>query len=123
MTGSLLSRLQSLTEPDRKIDAETALANGWTTKIYEGKLCWRGPGRLAWEPEPPRYTESLDAVLTLVPDGMLMTMTIRGMETAASVRTGSVLNPATREWEGYSKANPAIALLVALEKVKEESQS
>ena len=67
---SLLSRLQSLTAPDREVDAEIALKAGWTKRYSAVGDCviWRDADANT-SLTPPRYTESLDAALTLVPNG------------------------------------------------------
>lgn len=65
----LLSRLSAATGPSRELDAEIALANGWRhdhAMAYGGEF-WQNPtGQIC--PQPPRYTESIDAALTLVPE-------------------------------------------------------
>lgn len=119
MTDSLLSRLQSLTEPSREIDAEIALATfpwlkdcprddrdgdpGWITK--DGRTY------------APRYTESLDAALTLVPQ-----MSVWCLEQTAFVG-GFTFEIWLRE-RGSAGHGPtaAIALLIAIMKAKEESK-
>src|SRR5579872_4020269 len=61
--NDLISRLSAATGPSRELDAEIALANEWL----------RGNAYDAWyDPQGnitslPRYTESIDAALTLVP--------------------------------------------------------
>jgi hypothetical protein len=68
--SDLLSRLSAATGPSRELDAEFALANGWLHCTHPtGNHYWKSP-RSQICPQPPRYTESIDAVLTLVPEGM-----------------------------------------------------
>lgn len=120
MTSSLLSRLQSLTGPDREIDAEIALAFGWThTKLpRDGRAYWRKPGVTDWWDRvsngPPRYTASIDAALMLLPD-----------ETPWQMQTSPNGSFNAYVWDvpGESNATPAIALCIAFEKAKEESKN
>lgn len=69
---ALIARVETATGPDLELDAEIALASGWRLKFVEGRGCWRH-GDYSWTVEsggtPPAYTRSLDAALTLVPEG------------------------------------------------------
>ena len=69
---SLLHRLQSLTGPDREVDAEIGRGLGVEPKrknIYKrGHYLGGKPVLLRVEEEWPRYTESLDAVEPLLAD-------------------------------------------------------
>jgi hypothetical protein len=125
---SLLSRLETATEGSRELDAEidAALRIGkpglpdWARTNFP---TWRarpdgrvecahgdGTGSLHWESQP--FTRSVDAALSLVPEGLMVSMTIGHGQAVANVKTGSILNPETREWPGYAKT-PALALVVA----------
>lgn len=111
MTDSLLSRLQALTEPSRKIDAEIALANGWINaplcedSIYQ----WRKP-KGGWFVDVPHYTGSLDATLTLW-DGCVWSVSRFSDAYQATVSVHSAHGP-----------TPAIALLIAIRMAQEESK-
>ena len=118
----LLFRLSVATASSRKLDAEIALANGWIAPSVQDKMsfysdasnCWRGPvGQI--EVEPPRYTESIDAALTLVPEGCTWEITT-GFE--ARVWPNKTAWPCC----GGSESTPAIALVIACLKAKEESK-
>lgn len=79
MTPNLISRLESAPEGNRELDAEIALRcfpesytrktpdsdtrNGWVTGVLNGK-----PFASV---EAPRYTTSLDAAMSLVPEGFV----------------------------------------------------
>ncbi len=65
----LADRVERLTGPDWEVDAEIALASGWLTFNLEGfGVRWqRGHGTV--ERSHPFYTASLDAAMTLVPEG------------------------------------------------------
>lgn len=120
MTSSLLSRLQSLTEASREIDAEIAEGNGWHELSHD---LWRkgeyGDDDIQMTREPPRYTESLDAALMLLPAGcedwVVARDSARGLGYYASIEAGDM-------GMAHLGANPAIALLIAIMKAKEESK-
>jgi hypothetical protein len=64
----LIKRLEALEAPCRECDAEIALAKGWT----QFKPNWYRPPDLDIHhhfSELPRYTASIDAAMTLVPEG------------------------------------------------------
>ncbi len=130
----LISRLQSATGPSRELDAEIALANGWTHQKLkpengrggDSRPYWRKPSETKYyireEQGPPRYTESIDAALADVPKGLLVAITIWLGTTVVRLRTGTILDPATKEWEGSSRTTPAIAIRIAIERAKEDSK-
>lgn len=109
-----LSRLQALTGPDREVDAEIALENGWTRTEFGN---WQSPSGGYWS-GPPRYTESLDAALTLVPDGA-------SWELGTYITTGAYRSYVLTDEQGFSGYGhtPAITLLIAIRKAKEEAKS
>lgn len=113
MTNSLLSRLQALTGPDREIDAEIALANGWRRAPFPrvGESWYSPKGMI--QPAPPRYTENLDAAKSLLSD-----------DDAWQVGTHPSGGFQAYVWdiEGRSNASAAIALCIAWQKAKEESK-
>lgn len=75
MTPGLIERLTEAQGPDRELDAEIALLVGYrrkgaksTSGISDGYV-WAEPGeQFSYGTRPPRYTESIDAALTLLPD-------------------------------------------------------
>ena len=106
--NDLISRLSAATGPSRKLDGEISETVKWTRSYYYQ--------------EPPRYTESIDAALTLMPEGY--GFMIRYHETAAGMRAicsllGSNGDPDT--WD-VKAITPAIALVIACLKAKEESK-
>ena len=73
---ALLARVLEGTGPDEKIDGQLALLKGYTYEKHKGDkfAWWRRPngwriGTYGNENRPPPYTASLDAALTLVPEG------------------------------------------------------
>lgn len=120
----LIARLAAATEPSRELDGLIfrAVNTGtpdadWCAFDLEDEsdaIIWYrrdANDTIAWE-APPNYTASIDAALTLVPEGLLRSLIIYADRAHAFIRTGSVLNPATKEWTGYA-ATPAIALCIA----------
>jgi hypothetical protein len=78
--SELIERVENASGPDRLIDGDIALAVGWEGESRYTSQKWSNtfPGcREHWryDREPfdnwkvPRYTESIDAALTLLPDG------------------------------------------------------
>jgi hypothetical protein len=61
--AGLIAKLEKAEGPSRELDALIALASGWT--VHHGDN-WIGPhGQIV----VPAYTASLDAAMTLVPEG------------------------------------------------------
>lgn len=61
---NLAERAEAATGPDRELEADIALTQGWTECAGDN---WIGPhGEIA----VPAYTSSLDAAMQLVPEGM-----------------------------------------------------
>lgn len=102
---SLLRRLQEATGPDRALDAEINLA------VFSQVAL----------PEPPAYTASLDAAMTLIPTGYIareMNMrdgTLRHFPNSAIVVPENANDVAWTKPKGVgvSPANLAIALSIA----------
>lgn len=69
----LIKRLEAATGPSRELDQEICLALGWTFQKMKGdrRPYFRKPGDTEFyqRSEPPDYTSSIDAALTLVPEG------------------------------------------------------
>lgn len=68
----LITRLQAAEGPSRELDAEIALMRGWTAfSDY-----WLSPSGRQRQFHPPSFTSSIDAALTLVPEGFGCTLHI-----------------------------------------------
>ncbi len=131
MTEELIARLQKATGPDRELDVAVYIASGefdreqksWLA-CRDGLHALRGPDPLDPTPEEnagaskrlcPHYTASIDAALTLVPAGVELAITslmLRPGGAVASLRTGSIINPETKEWAAHAATMP-IALCIA----------
>ncbi len=68
---TLITQLENLKGPSREVDAEIAKAMGWKSFTWEfaGRcgLTWYAPLNSVGRPQPPNYTGSIDAALTLMP--------------------------------------------------------
>src|SRR5712671_7711959 len=99
----LLSLLQAATGPSRELDAEIALANGWTRLSHD---LWRNGDDV--EEDPPLYTASIDDALTLVPEGA-------DFQTGSAKLIGrfwaSIIMPKMEH--KATAATPAIAIVIA----------
>jgi hypothetical protein len=120
---SLLSRLGALTGPDREVDAEIALACGWTKGRWRtGIDDWRSPsGQIC--PQPPRYTESLDAIEPLAAE--FYYLFAKGKTRPDEPLYGvQLMRPDDKHWVIAEAEHdlPSVALLIAIMKAKEESK-
>ena len=63
---SLIERVEKASGPDRELDEAIAFIAGWRMR----NAIWAAPGeKFSCGSFPPRYTASLDAVMTLKQDG------------------------------------------------------
>lgn len=69
----LAARCEAAEGPDRELDLSIALACGVAfkqrPKYRRGHYIGSKPVQTGWKPDPLRYTASLDAAMTLVPEG------------------------------------------------------
>lgn len=125
----LIAALETATGPDAALDGEIALTQGYTFERRSGHRneWWYTPDgrRVAFhwhDNKPPRYTESVDAAITLVPENAhhtIITQLKDGRGTAHIVMAvldgryegGKRLMRCPPEPE--RRANPAIALCIA----------
>ncbi len=116
MTDStdLIARLEAAEGPDRGLDAEIARLKGYEVhdKLWVRVTSYDGHEKGALSPLP-HYTASIDAALTLVPEGwgwsFGQTPTDEGVEYHAQVN-----------WEPIvAGGTPAIALCIAALKARE----
>lgn len=93
----LIARLEKATAPDRGLDRDIAFSFGWDPDGIQ---------------EPPAYTASIDAAMTLVPAGMHWQLNSAGAPNSAwqAAVCRSDLEPQVECW-AYS--SPAIALCIA----------
>jgi hypothetical protein len=124
----LIKRLKEATKGSRELDAEIALAVGWTFEKWaegrERKPYWRAPGETKYFNRfgfPPQFSRSLDAALTLVPEGMSGHVDIGKMSGIyqCGLWNGKFAQD-VKENYGESKATPALALVIAALKAREQ---
>jgi hypothetical protein len=114
---TLLSRLQSATGPSRELDAEIALAkypwlNDCPRDDRDGDPGWMTKDGRVYA---LRYTECTDAVMTLVLDNFDY-----WVGRYSGVGRASITNRDIGMWIDGQGATPAIALLIAIERAKED---
>jgi hypothetical protein len=110
---ALAERVEGLQGPDREVDADIALATGWT---HRSGANWH----LVVPWERPDYTTSLDAAMTLVPEGWrLLQLDVDDVGRCHWMLKGPMLKDALGrdyEWAIVSGAHgslPALALTAA----------
>jgi hypothetical protein len=102
---------EQATGPDWKLDAAIALATNWQDCIpcdFNG-IKHRMGGIL----NAPHFTASLDAAMTLVPDGYIWAATNMDPETGLVTRAASMVSP-NPDADADADADPAIAATPAL---------
>lgn len=130
MHETLIKRLEALTGPSREVDAEIAEAIGWKSVPWEfsGKrgVTWYASGPEAYK-ECPHFTGSIDAALTLVPEGCVWALNFASMATIVKVGTKKfdiIDGVIVGQWpenqrEGELPVSVAIALCIAALKARE----
>ena len=131
---ALIARVLEGTEPDQELDAEIAVA------LFGGEIIWK-TARYTMDAYPARriqnsayvggyqnagvlaYTESLDAALTLVPEGWSWHVALRKWPTPTRA-TGSVWSESLDGSKLFyvDAATPARALIAACIKARMEAQ-
>jgi hypothetical protein len=123
----LLSHLQSLTAPDREIDAKIALAHGWKRYASDqwADPYWHSPDNHIC-PNVPRYTGSLDAVRRLIPDDLYWIMAKGKTRPDEPLYGVQILRPTGNPKDVIAEAEHdllEVALLIAIMKAEEESKT
>jgi len=145
MHGDLIQRLQDATEGSRELDARIAYALGWRFNGFEWNEQhrdqptlsneqfaeweimaggWKNPTQSEWphpgdnKQEPPAFSSSIDAAMTLVPKGaggeqLLTKITIAPLAMRRPPVNCEIIDTLTgRSWNGDA-ASPALALCIA----------
>jgi hypothetical protein len=118
--AALADRVEAATGPDRELDALIAVFVGVD---HGSKTEWADSetgSYIVYDEVAPRYTASLDAAMTLVPEGMSIKMALHPGENFADVYSlGPIYETATGldrkvlvTFEGHA-AIPALALCAA----------
>jgi hypothetical protein len=129
----IIERLESATGADREIDREIAVqALGWSPPrnagvcgpnyVKSGDFMWYDREGCARGFEPPAYTASIDAAMTLVPNDCVwgLSKQERGF-TGPYYYQASVMPPSGPWADGIVAATPALALCIAALKAREQS--
>jgi hypothetical protein len=115
---ALAERCEQAAGPNNGLDAEIALAIGYTheRRGTERACWWRTPAGqqlayVGYKNHPPFFTGSLDAAVTLVPEGWAVELVqaLSGSPWHATLRGGSALVPII----GATASKPALALCAA----------
>lgn len=105
----LISLLEEAKGPDRNIDRHI-----YFLVLPVARECWPHWTTLQRDQICPRYTESIDAALTLVAEGDCWLIAYGGF---ARITRGE-LNEEQQVWSASLKAGPAIALCIAAMKAR-----
>ena len=126
---SLIERIEKSEGADRELDGAIALSLGWTLQKMKGdaRPYYRKPGATQYynRAEPPAYTASIDAAMTLVPEHSLFTVrTLWDDSKTAGLAVVSRYEGERRFWMGEHQsvaATPALALCAAALKARNPS--
>ena len=69
MTQTLIERLEAANGPSRELDWVIAEHLGWTRRQVGQVIAYYAPGDPHMKAGPPKWSASIDAALTLVPEG------------------------------------------------------
>lgn len=115
----LITRLESADGPSRELDWAIAESLGWTRRQVGQVIACYAPGDPHMKAGAPRYTASIDAALTLVPEGHSGQVSFNPNSAYATVVSPKCCDPLDDEhiFSAGSKA-PALALAAAALKAR-----
>lgn len=133
MTAYLIARIEAATEGSRELDCVIAVASG--EFFIKGEICGEPaycyidsdevlhmPGNGGGAAMVPNYSESVDAALTLVPEGWSHGYRL----TTANDDLGSLVEAWVRTkgrmWHGVTHSTPALALCAAALRARSEKE-
>lgn len=103
-------------EPERSLDGDIAIAIGWTFQKMKGdrQPYYRRPGDTEWfmRSELPKYTSSIDAALTVIPEGWFFSG-LDQQPPAVRVWTEGNIAYHSPGLDGLHAATPALAICAA----------
>lgn len=110
--SSLIAKLEQAESGSRELDAEIAVAVGYVPYVM-GKVGtkWVLDNKELWRLPP--FSESLDAALTLVPDGAMVRLCLNMIPGPALCYIERLDGPSVIELGNASAATPAVALCIA----------
>ena len=113
MMIELIERIEALEGPDREVDRLVGRAAGWR-HVPSGKYDWMKPSGMYCTIGLPPFTASLDAAMTLVPEGWSGLLGFRGTHDYIEERGHAHIQTIVGEKEAYAEAStPALALCAA----------
>lgn len=108
---ALAVRVESATGPDRELNRSIAHRRGWSHFFVQKDMWWRSPTGIT-HGDAPNYTGSLDAAMSLVPEGWW----IASLGQARSGRVTTVIlynDDVLPHADCPAAATPALALTAA----------
>lgn len=136
-TSELIARLEAATGADEWCDyylwrIAMPLHDRWTMGDIgglEGVPLWGDPRKdRDWDKSPPAFTASIDAALTLVPKGLgfkLDRYWIASVDHAvwsATIMRGGLPDRPYKTWEVWDAPTPAIAIVIASLRARNEGE-
>jgi hypothetical protein len=122
--ADLIAHLDAATGPDRELDEEImALRAGVIREVQNGRSVYHVGTRWVGVGDVPPFTASVDAAVTLVPDGWMWTVCggeHRGGQGVAFMAPNGGNSPADRWIDDTGGATPAIALCIAALKARSQ---
>jgi hypothetical protein len=124
----ILTRLEAASAPDRKIDiviAQATDANGYRieddgTILVSGDQ-GDGPGWFNIGYDVPAFTSSVDAALTLIPEGLFYLVGIGRVRSGEPLAAAQILRPVTLDQVAEAEADTLpIAICIAALKARDE---
>jgi hypothetical protein len=116
---ALADRIERATRPDRELDCTIYRALGWepvANPTSAGGLAgrWQRGGEMTMPSAPPAYTASLDAAMTLVPEGLHFGCGSCDATTRAWAWCGDTPSSADEDLQVAHAATSALALTAAV---------
>ncbi len=113
--SDLIERLEQATEGSRELSHATCKAAGWREK----NGCWSPPGLDAFQwVSTPDVTRSIDAALTLVPEGWVPHMHFADPMQKTDSHDCILGWPGTKEVGAYGKTMPIAIVIAALKAIE-----
>lgn len=114
MHSELIARLEAATGPSRELDKAILLALGYS---WRGMAYWSRDDSHTWEGST-NFTASIDAALTLVPDGASWDVRWKSGDKNASVTFYPPGDDPDDYFHVWEAATPALAICIAALRAK-----
>lgn len=116
---NLSERVMSLSGPDREVDWQIAESLGWTRRQVGQVMAYYAPNDAIMKAGPPKWTASIDAAMTLVPEGWMWSIASGGPEEGLWAFLTTIEEPCKDV--ACHAATPALALCAAALLAREAS--